>query len=106
MGGFILGVFGALLNNTWVMIALWACVVGMSIFVALKTKAYGVMGLGAGAIPQLIFYVYKLFNVWNTGAIAILYSRMADLALTASIIIALWMMYRSVYDAAREPTDL
>ena len=91
--------------NTYVMISLWFGVIGVISFVAYKTKLYGILVVAAGGMPYLIFYVYKLFNVWDTGLKAILYSRLASVSLCVSVILAVWLMYRSQYDESKQSAD-
>ena len=92
--------------TTYFMIALWSAVVGVSVFTAYKTKAYGILILSGGAVPFVIFYVYKLLNVWETSPHAVLYSRVAMVSLCVSIILSLWLMCRSMCDGPNHTNDL
>ena len=84
--------------STFFMLFLWCSVIGMSIFVARKIKVYGVLVLGGAALPFTIFYMYKLFNLWDSYVLAVLYSRFAMVALTVGLIYSLWLMYKVKID--------
>ena len=93
------------LLTSYVMILTWCIVIIISVLVTYKTKLYGVLVIGGGAIPFLIFYVYQRFGVWDTHPYAILYSRAAGISLSVSLSLALWMMYRSIKDGSKQYSD-
>ena len=77
---------------TWVMAAFWAGVISMSVYVAFKAKLYSVLLLGLGALPMLVFYMYKATSLFPDYATAVLYSRMAMVVLCSCLITALVFM--------------
>jgi len=86
----------------WFMVFSWLSVILSAIFIAYKTKAWGIMVVSGGAIPFFIFYLYIWLEIWTVGPAARLYSRLAGVSLVVSLLLALWLMYRSVYDGPRQ----
>ena len=92
--------------TTYVMVIFWLTVIGVIVYVSRKTRLYGILSVAAGVVPTLIFYIYKIFNVWESTNTAILYSRLAGLSIGLSLTLALLLMRRSIYNESERPPSV
>lgn len=91
--------------TTFVMIGAWLICMFSILFVSKKLGLPGLHGLAYGMLPKVLFYAYKIFDIWDVSSISILYSRLADLSIVVSLIISMVFMYRSVVHGLERYTD-
>ena len=81
--------------TTWIMLLGWATISIITAILAIKLQVGGLLYLTFGVLPKVIFYLYKLINIWDLSLWAIAYSRIADIVLVICLLAGLWQMYKS-----------